>query len=251
MPEPPPDDVAALRERLRAGAPVLAGAHRNAPPRVRWLTTRRTLAIGAAALAILTGGLVARGVAGVPSEAVPMPARMATSAAAPSSDAPRQAPSSAPEVVDGVPAEVLVHVVGAVERPGVVRLAVGSRVLDAVESAGGATDEADLARLNLARVLADGEQVVVLRAGEEAPSGSEAPSGPDAGPGTTGGGATLDLNSATAGELEALPGIGPVLAQRIVEHREAYGPFASVDGLLEVSGVGPAVLENLRSGVRV
>src|SRR5699024_5678130 len=153
--------------------------------------------------------------------------------------------------VDGVPAEVLVHVVGAVEEPGVVRLEAGSRVLDAVELAGGATKDADLARLNLARVVTDGEQVLVLRTGEEAPSGTEGSTGRGEGPRTPGATATLDLNVASASELEALPGVGPVLAQRIVEHREAFGPFASVDGLLEVSGVGPAVLEKLRSGVRV
>lgn len=251
MPEPVPDDVAALRERLRSGAPTFPGAHRSAPARVRWATTRRTLAVGATALAVLTGGLVARGVAGAPSEAVPMPARMASSATAPPSSGPAEAPEPTASTVDGVPAEVLVHVVGAVEEPGVVRLEAGSRVLDAVELAGGATKDADLARLNLARVVTDGEQVLVLRTGEEAPAGTEASTSPGEEPRMPGATATLDLNVASATELEALPGIGPVLAQRIVEHRDAYGPFASVDGLLEVSGVGPAVLEKLRSGVRV
>jgi competence protein ComEA len=251
VPEPVPDDVAALRERLRSGAPTLPGVHRSAPARVRWATTRRTLAVGAAALAVLTGGLVARGVAGAPSEAVPMPARMATSATAPSTSDASEPPESVAEAVEGDPAEVLVHVVGAVEEAGVVRLEAGSRVLDAVEGAGGATKDADLARLNLARVVADGEQVLVLRTGEEAPSGVELPAGPSEDPRTTAAGATLDLNAASASELEALPGIGPVLAQRIVEHRDAFGPFASVDALLEVSGVGPAVLEKLRSEVRV
>lgn len=185
-----------------------------------------------------------------------MPARMVTSVPdrEREDDGARdvaQSPTEPP--TDGTgPADVLVHVVGAVERPGVVRLAPGGRVLDAVEQAGGATADADLARLNLARVVTDGEQVVVLREGEEAPvaapdqgGGEPARDGPDPG------GSQIDLNRATAAELDALPGIGPVLSQRIVEHRDAYGPFASVDALLEVSGVGPAVLERLRTGVRV
>lgn len=160
--------------------------------------------------------------------------------------------TQAPTGGDGELPDVLVHVVGAVERPGVVRLAPGGRVLDAVEQAGGATADADLARLNLARVVADGEQVVVLREGEEAPeTASDQGGGEPAGEVPEPGGGPVDLNLATAAELEALPGIGPVLSQRIVEHRDAYGPFTSVDALLEVSGVGPAVLERLRPEVRV
>src|SRR5690606_22415498 len=105
--------------------------------------------------------------------------------------------------------------------------------------------------LNLARVVTDGEQVLVLRTGEKAPSGTEASTGPGEGPRTPGATATLDLNVASASQLEALPGVGPVVARRIVEHRGAFGAFASGDGLLGVSGVGPAVVEKRRSGVRV
>lgn len=133
------------------------------------------------------------------------------------------------------PAEVVVHVVGQVRRPGVVRLPSGSRVTDALDAAGGATADADLAAVNLARLLADGEQVVVPgpHAGEE--------SGTD----------ELDLNSADAAALDALPGIGPVLAARIVAWRTEHGRFSSVDELAEVSGIGPALLDGVRGLVRV
>jgi len=132
-------------------------------------------------------------------------------------------------------AEVVVHVVGQVRRPGVVHLPPGSRVTDALDAVGGATPEADLAAVNLARVLADGEQVVV-----PGPHAAEA-SGPD----------ELDLNSADAAALDALPGIGPVLAARIVAWRTEHGRFSSVEELAEVSGIGPALLDGLRDLVRV
>ncbi|GCE77735.1 hypothetical protein CBZ_27910 [Cellulomonas biazotea] len=141
---------------------------------------------------------------------------------------------------------VVVHVAGAVASPGVVRLAAGSRVLDALTAAGGAAPDADLTLLNLARVLVDGEQVLVSRPGE-VPAAAAVPAGiPDAAaPGTP-----VDLNTADAAALDALPGIGPVLAQRIVEHR-AERPFGSVDELADVRGIGPTALERLRDLVRV
>jgi competence protein ComEA len=136
------------------------------------------------------------------------------------------------------PGLVVVHVVGAVVVPGVVRLPVGSRVVDALAAAGGATADADLARLNLARVLVDGEQVVVPRPGDAPPTAAaRSPAG---------GGDLVDLNTASLAQLDELPGVGPVLAQRIVDRR----PFTSVDELDEVSGVGPTLLERLRPLVR-
>lgn len=132
-------------------------------------------------------------------------------------------------------AEVVVHVVGEVERPGVVHLPAGSRVTDALDAAGGATAGADLAAVNLARVLADGEQVVV----------------PGPGSDDAADGGALDLNRADAAALDALPGIGPVLAARIVAWRAEHGRFTSVDELAEVSGIGPALLDGLRGLVRV
>ncbi|NLE71005.1 MAG: ComEA family DNA-binding protein, partial [Actinomycetales bacterium] len=118
---------------------------------------------------------------------------------------------------------------------------------------GGATAEADLAGVNLARVVADGEQVVVPRPGEAAAAAVTA-----AGGGTTGGtggagGAAgpLDLNAADAAALDTLPGIGPVLAERIVAWRAEHGRFTSVEELTEVSGIGPTLLARLRDLVRV
>ncbi|MGY5764673.1 helix-hairpin-helix domain-containing protein [Brachybacterium sp. DNPG3] len=157
-------------------------------------------------------------------------------------------------------AEIVVHVSGQVTAPGVVRLPAGSRVDDAVRAAGGATDEADLGALNLARILEDGEQVRVPAPGEELPAPTATPSSTGAG-GTSsaagegaaadGTGALIDLNTASAAQLEGLPGVGPAIAQRIVDHREANGPFASVDDLLEVSGIGTAKLEQIRPAATV
>ncbi len=135
---------------------------------------------------------------------------------------------------------VVVHVVGAVRHPGVYRLPAGSRTRDAVRRAGGALRRADLAGVNLATRLADGEQVrVPRRAAAVAIAGGTATA--DAPP------AVVHLNSASAEQLDALDGIGPALAQRIVDYREAHGGFGSIDQLDEVSGIGPVRLESLRA----
>jgi competence protein ComEA len=133
-----------------------------------------------------------------------------------------------------------VHVVGAVRRPGLYRLREGSRVADAVARAGGAGARADLALVKLAAPVADGQQVVVparVEVGAVAPSGSGA-----AGSGT----GPVHLNSATLEQLDALPGVGPVTAQKIIDHRERHGAFRTVDDLDAVPGIGPARLEQLR-----
>jgi competence protein ComEA len=153
-----------------------------------------------------------------------------------------------------VSTEVVVHVVGAVAAPGVQRLPTGSRVIDAVEAAGGAAADADLSRVNLAAVLADGQQVVVLRPGEAPPAAAGAgPSGPGAADGAAGDGdgALVDINRASAAELEELPGVGPATAEAIIAHRDQNGPFASVDDLLDVRGIGEAKLEQLRDRATV
>jgi competence protein ComEA len=153
---------------------------------------------------------------------------------------------------------VLVHVVGQVRRPGVVRLPAGSRVLDAVGAAGGAKPSADLNHLNLARVVTDGEQIVVPKPGELIPVAG--PSGaPGAGTGSAGGapagggsaGGLVDLNTADAAALDALPGVGPVLSQRILDWRTQHGRFSSVDELGEVSGIGDKLLAQIGPKVRV
>jgi competence protein ComEA len=136
-------------------------------------------------------------------------------------------------------ARMVVHVVGAVRRPGLYRLADGARIADAVRRAGGATRRADLSLVNLAAPVADGSQVVVPRRASPAASGSEEAdaSGP-AGP--------IHLNTATVEQLDELPGVGPVTAQKIVDYREQHGAFSSVDDLDAIPGIGPARLEQLR-----
>lgn len=157
--------------------------------------------------------------------------------------------SSAPpaRVAEQSPAEVYVHVLGAVANSGLFVLHTGDRVVDAIAAAGGFTADAERGGVNLARVVADGEQIMVPRMGEAAPVTGEAPA---AGTGAAAGSAgTVPLNSATAAELETLPRIGPAMAQRIVEYREANGPFTSVDQLLEVTGIGEKTLDAFRAQV--
>jgi competence protein ComEA len=169
-------------------------------------------------------------------------------------------PSGAPATTGA--ARLVVHVVGQVRRPGVVTLPAGSRVRDAVAAAGGATRRASLASINLARPLVDGEQVLVPRPGQSpgppgavppgvSPPGVSPPAGSLPGGSGSATGAVVDLNTAGLTELDALSGIGPVLAQRILDWRTQHGRFTSVDELSEVSGIGDATLERLRPQVRV
>lgn len=137
---------------------------------------------------------------------------------------------------------IVVHVAGAVAVPGVYELADGARVHDAVLAAGGIIPEADTDQLNLAALLADGEKVYVPREGEYVQESAAA--APQRVP-------IVSLNRASARELEALPGIGPVLAARVVAYRTAHGPFRTVDDLIHVSGIGPKLLEQLRPHLRL
>lgn len=158
-------------------------------------------------------------------------------------------PPSAAES-DGPPAtaptSLIVHVAGFVARPGVYEVPPGARVVDALDAAGGAIEGTDLSQLNLARVLVDGEQVAVGVPAAPVPPGV---AGPGAAP--TSGSTPIDLNTATESDLDTLPGVGPVLAARIVAWRDENGSFSSVDELLEVSGIGESTLADLAPLVRV
>lgn len=146
------------------------------------------------------------------------------------------------EAVSQEPVRVVlvVHVVGAVRRPGLYRLRDGARIADAVRRAGGALREADLAGLNLAAPLVDGVQVLVPSVVATVPGAASSP-----GTGVAGA-SVVSLSSATIEELDELPGVGPITAQKIVDYRTEHGPFASVDDLDAVPGVGPTRIEQLR-----
>jgi len=165
----------------------------------------------------------------------PVEVRAATTSSAAAASA-----TSSPDVVP-----ILVDVAGWVRRPGVYEFHDGDRVIDAIEAAGGARRGAALDALNLAAPLADGTQILVPRRQASASAGS-APS--VSGDATS---SKVNVNSASAVELEALPGIGEVIAQEILDYRAANGPFGSVDDLLDVSGIGEVTLENIRDLVTV
>jgi competence protein ComEA len=195
--------------------------HRGCVPAIS-LTRRQVVVLGLALLGVLAlaGTRLARmGTAAAPAPAAPLGALQAT-------PAPR--------------GRLFVDVVGAVRRAGLYRLRDGDRVFDAVARAGGATARADLSAVNLAAPLVDGTQVVVP-ARVSAPPGSTAspPAAPAAVP-------KVSLGSATAEQLDTLPGIGPVTAQKIIDWRMTHGPFRSVDALDDVPGIGPARIEQLR-----
>ncbi|SNS11327.1 competence protein ComEA [Actinomadura meyerae] len=144
-------------------------------------------------------------------------------------------------------ASVVVHVLGKVKRPGVVTLPAGSRVAEAIKAAGGVRSGAKTGTLNLARRLVDGEQIPV---GVPRPPQQAATSAASPGPSPAASGAPLDLNTATADQLVDLPGVGPVLAQRIVAYRTEHGGFRSVEQLQEVSGIGARRFADLKPMVR-
>ena len=179
------------------------------------VSRRRALVLAAAALALLA--VAGRTLAGAGAAAEQPPAQGLV--AEPASVAPK----------------LVVHVAGAVRRPGLYRLAEGKRVADAVARAGGATAPADTAAINLAAPLADGMQVLVPRRV------------PGAGGKTVGG--RVSLSSGTAAELDGLPGIGPITAQKILDYRAEHGGFRSVDDLDAIPGIGPARIEQLRDVV--
>ena len=135
-----------------------------------------------------------------------------------------------------VPSTIVVHVSGAVKRPGLVTVEATARVADAIAGAGGAEVGADLGGLNLAAPVRDGDQIMVPTLGAATPDAGTIEQG-------------IDLNRAAAAELEALPGVGPVLAARIVAYRDLNGPFTAVEDLLDVGGIGEAKLAAMRDSI--
>lgn len=195
------------------------GNHFAGPRPLRWkVGMSAALVLGAGVLVIVVGSEFLRSLPTGP-EPLPMPS------------VPTEASAQTPELM------VLVHVVGAVEEPGVVSLPENSRVHDALALAGGAQEDAELGGVNLARIVYDGEQIIVPRVGEPAVASSGAGSGP------------ISLSRADQETLETLPRIGPATAERIIAWRDKNGPFRSVEDLLAVSGIGPATLEGLAEHV--
>lgn len=243
--EPEADDVE--QDRSWSARPVEPPDQERRPSRLRVLPA--TLAGGRldpghrGAIALLLVCLLAAAVAtavvlsGRPQE-VPVPVVEQVGTELPGVASP--SPSPTPE-----PTEVVVAVMGEVVTPGVVRLPAGSRVDDALRAAGGLAPGGSAGLLNLARVLVDGEQVLV---GPQAQPDPAAAGGPSAGAAA---GGLVDLNAADASALDELPGIGPVLAERIVEWRTENGSFASIDQLREVPGIGEAKYASIKSKVTV
>ncbi len=200
---------------------------------VEWFGIARLLAASVATIIVCTGAVwLVR---------TPPPA---TEASLPRATTTTLGPGAPPATaaLPSTPAVVLVHVAGAVVEPGVYELAGDARVRDAIVAAGGPTETADWNALNLAAVVGDGVKVYVPSVGEEVPPSLTVPALPSSGQPT----APIDVNVATAAELEALPGVGPATATAIVTERERNGPFVDVDDLDRVPGIGPAKLDALR-----
>jgi competence protein ComEA len=201
--------------------------------RVRSLGTvpRAALGVAASGTVLVVAILLLR-----PAGADPAPEETLPRASAPAAPA-----SASPPTVQVVVAQAA----GAVTQPGLYRLPPGSRVDDLVRAAGGLAPDADADRVNLAALVTDGEKVYVPRVGEALPADASSGGAPssDSQP--------IDLNTASIAQLDTLPGVGPATAQAIVDYRSEHGRFSSVDDLLNVRGIGPAKLEELRSLVRV
>ncbi|MFM8530057.1 MAG: helix-hairpin-helix domain-containing protein [Ilumatobacteraceae bacterium] len=207
---------------------------------VRWFGWGRVLAVVIGVPLVGWGAYVL-----VRSPEPPVEASLAYVTTVPAGDAPSSASPASGTSDAATASTITVHVAGPVTSPGVYRLAAGSRVVDAVRAAGGATTSAELDSVNLASLVEDGQQIYVPTFGERPPGGASSTS-PSAGVRLP-----VDLNRATAEELDQLPGIGPTTAAAIVAHREEYGPFATTEGLLAVPGIGPAKLAALSGLITV
>lgn len=215
---------------------------RREPRRATWWGVTRRAAVTAAVVVLCAG---AAGVGAWTLAPTPAPVHVPEQVLAGAGD---PLPAGAAGPTGGGegpgPETVFVHVAGEVTEPGLIELPAGSRIADALEHAGGPAAGADLAAINLAAVVADGEQIYVPAPGEQPPAAA-------AGAADGGGPATVNVNTASAEELQQLPGIGPVLAGRIANHREENGRFAAVEDLQSVPGIGPALMAQLRTEVTV
>lgn len=197
---------------------------------------RETVALGVLCIAIVAGAAFAYARSlpkpAPPSVASPIPAASGEASFGPAG------------------ATIFVHLAGAVLKPGVYELPAGARVIDGIQAAGGAAPNADASSINLARPLTDGERVYVPRRGE-APPEAAAPGGGSGGAGTGDASRKVNINTATVSQLEELPGIGEVIAQRIVDYRTQHGPFKTVRDLLKVEGIGEKKFESIEDHVTV
>jgi len=291
VPEPA-DRLADVRRDLDAAQALGAGRHAVRPRlftlpeslRSALVRVKPSALIGAAALLMLILAIVGVRAAWAERAAEPVPVASTRSTSVdaaqdtdgfPTGDSAKEsARSGAEQIVSTTEpgasateplASAYVHVIGAVRQPGVVQVLDGSRVSDVVEAAGGLSGEADVSRINLARVVADAERIWIPVEGEEmpaevgapAPTVASAPSAADgasAADGTVAGEsptAQIDLNTADSTTLQTLPGVGPVTAESILTWRTENGRFSTVDELLEVSGIGPKTLDKLRPQVIV
>ncbi|MHA3704450.1 ComEA family DNA-binding protein [Jatrophihabitans sp. YIM 134969] len=265
------DAPGAVPERTRRASTGAGTADRSVVPswrdRVRFDPGRRGLVAVAAVVVVVgsvAGGVVFRGgqssavtvaaVSGVPPAADPVASSSGGGARSgvPGAAGSPSASPSAPEPGASAAATVTVDVAGLVVRPGVYVLPAGSRVDDALAAAGGARPGADLTTLNRARVLVDGEQLAVGVPGAPAGSGPVGGASTQSGPASgVAPGGLVDLNTAGLADLDTLPGVGPVLAQAIVDWRTDHGRFASVDDLQQVTGIGPSRFADLKDLVTV
>ncbi len=227
-----------------------------------WFGVARMVVLAASVVAVGAGGFWLLRTPPAPAEAsLPIASRGSSSpalaSAATSSVTTMTTVTTAAATTIALPVEAVVHVAGAVMNPGVYRLAAGSRVVDAVLAAGGLQADANSDAVNLAQVLRDGDRIYLPHAGEPVsiPYGvTVSPGGAGAGTGSaTAGSATgpIDLNRATAEQLDLLPGVGPSTAAAIISYRDQHGPFSTVDDLSNVRGIGPAKLDALRALVVV